>query len=382
MPASLSDATVAPRGQCASPNLELAPTRSAAHGYWRAYTTIPETPDLAWLVLGHPDHGVSVYLVRNDDASALYSVIPQKAVTVRHGGYWWDGTNWYRPEVYNPARGTNDAIPVPDAEDLIGQPVEGTPLDIEEINAYPHHHDRINAWLQGRELTVPPRLDLIAEELRADSLLTSAESAERAGIAASTFRAYLARGENDIPAPQHVSPAGGINLWAAPVIDAWVANRSRDARAVVQGVAVDPDQRLSPGIARIQEHARSLIRTHAGSGMSEATVDALASRLVGSPAALEHIIPIRALLLTTVGALVEENAQYPGSFSERYLDMLHWLILHFPEETMPHVRSLILVTQEKAHLAPDRVVAALLASCTPAVPYVREYLLASIEGME
>lgn len=194
----------------------MAPTRSAAHGYWRAYTTIPETPDLAWLVLGHPDHGVSVYLVRNDDASALYSVIPQKAVTVRHGGYWWDGTNWYRPEVYNPARGTNDAIPVPDAEDLIGQPVEGTPLDIEEINAYPHHHDRINAWLQGRELTVPPRLDLIAEELRADSLLTSAESAERAGIAASTFRAYLARGENDIPHHSTSRPLGASTSGRLP----------------------------------------------------------------------------------------------------------------------------------------------------------------------
>ena len=67
-------------------------TDTYADGYWRAFTTIPDRPDLAWLVLGHPKYGVSVYLVNDRDASNLYSVLPRTAVTIRNGGYWWDGT--------------------------------------------------------------------------------------------------------------------------------------------------------------------------------------------------------------------------------------------------------------------------------------------------
>ena len=66
---------------------------------WWAFTTDPIRGDLAWCVRYHPDHGRTVVLVNDGDASSLHSKWggPGQPLLFRAGGYWWDGTAWYRP---------------------------------------------------------------------------------------------------------------------------------------------------------------------------------------------------------------------------------------------------------------------------------------------
>lgn len=346
--------------------------------YWRAFTTIPDQPDLAWFVLGHPTHGKSVYLVKDEDAPMLHSDLPHSAVTVRNGGYWWDGDAWHRPEVYNPARGIYDDILVPEARSIIGEPREGEPYTADSLNAHFNRNPgaRIEAWLRGRELTVPPILGLIAPELEEGALINTAEVAERAGIAVSTFRAYLSRNENAVPAPQ--STVGGANRWAIPVIDAWVANRARDPRSVLQGLL--PDTGISPGVARVHEQAVTMVKAEMAF-VTGAAASRLANRIVGSAAALQRLLPIQALIETTMDALRSDYSRGFGLFfGERNLEVLHWLILHFPGELMGPVRSLVRVASEKTDTTPQGVVHALLLTSAPD-PYVQGYLERVIEGL-
>jgi hypothetical protein len=61
--------------------------------------------------------------------------------------------------------------------------------------------------------------------------------AEFAGVAASTLRAYLSRGEGDTPAPQAV--VGGRSLWARPVAEEWAERRRRSWGGIVEAMSVD-----------------------------------------------------------------------------------------------------------------------------------------------
>lgn len=53
--------------------------------------------------------------------------------------------------------------------------------------------------------------------------LTSAEAAARAGIGASTFRGYVARGH--APAPAGFDPKTGLRVWDEAKVMAWIENR-------------------------------------------------------------------------------------------------------------------------------------------------------------
>ena len=61
-------------------------------------TTDPGRHDLAWVVRWHPDHGRSVVLYHDDNAVTAYTDYVDGPLLFRSGGYWWDGTTWYRPE--------------------------------------------------------------------------------------------------------------------------------------------------------------------------------------------------------------------------------------------------------------------------------------------
>jgi hypothetical protein len=64
---------------------------------WVTYTTDPIRRDLAWCVRYHPEHGRSVLLHHEKDAESARSEGWGSALLFRHDGYWWDGSNWYRP---------------------------------------------------------------------------------------------------------------------------------------------------------------------------------------------------------------------------------------------------------------------------------------------
>ena len=66
-------------------------------GGWEAFTTDPIRHDLAWCVRWHPDYGRSVLLYRDEDAAQAYELWYGAQLLYRSGGYWWDGTTWYRP---------------------------------------------------------------------------------------------------------------------------------------------------------------------------------------------------------------------------------------------------------------------------------------------
>ncbi|MEU9025876.1 hypothetical protein [Actinomadura sp. NPDC048394] len=75
-------------------------TCTDGHGGWGAFTTDPTRKDLAWVVRHHPEHGRSVVLYRDTDASPVDSLLMWEepaGLLYRAGGYWWDGTTWYRP---------------------------------------------------------------------------------------------------------------------------------------------------------------------------------------------------------------------------------------------------------------------------------------------
>ncbi|KUM77052.1 hypothetical protein AQI70_14030 [Streptomyces curacoi] len=64
---------------------------------WRALTTDPLRDEFAWCVRYHPDHGRTVLLVRDEDASEHHIEWHGGSLLFRSGGYWWDGATWYGP---------------------------------------------------------------------------------------------------------------------------------------------------------------------------------------------------------------------------------------------------------------------------------------------
>ena len=239
---------------------------------WFAFTTDPDRTDLSWAVRYHPEHGYSVVLYRDDDVSMVHQVHlyeAPRALLFRAGGYWWDGTAWFRPgQVYDFAEEKYYERPVPGAAsvtaaDLLqhgGDATRATILQIKDLainddgDAPPVRDwvDHLALWAQARD---GQSLDagvvsVMAPELSGDQLLAPAQVAELAGIAASTLRSYIARGEGDLPLPQ--VRVGGRNLWARVVAQEWVEQRNRSDDSVEAAVAGDHDgHTLAPGVAEV-----------------------------------------------------------------------------------------------------------------------------------
>ncbi|WP_367404990.1 helix-turn-helix transcriptional regulator [Kocuria marina] len=222
---------------------------SGVEGGWRAFTTIPSHPNLAWVVKHHPHHGNVVVLVDDDDAADEYMAEPETALIRRYGGYWWDGDSWHRstPRI-DPVTWQSVHEPVPSARSVTArelmlsypehdQPAE--PMRVEEIAAdyrknglpkklppmdYWVRHD-LPVWLNARPNPADADravVTLTAPELDPASMLTTKDVAARAGVTESTVRAYRARGQ--MPDPQIEQPT----LWSVPVIERWLARRSAD----------------------------------------------------------------------------------------------------------------------------------------------------------
>jgi hypothetical protein len=244
------------------------PARPRGHAGWVAFTTDPGRHDLAWVVRWHPDHGRSVVLYRDDDAVNAYTDYVDGPLLFRSGGYWWDGTTWYRPsrvidwageDYYRravPAATTVTAAGVLAAASA-ADPARGAVLDIAGIDPTAPYEGRwdddLALWAarrdgQGLDQCV---VSLTAPELTAENLISAAGLAEITGIAPSTLRAYITRDEADVPLPQAV--IGGRSLWSRPVAQEWAEQRQRDPDAVDAAISVPGHygDRVSPGQAEL-----------------------------------------------------------------------------------------------------------------------------------
>jgi hypothetical protein len=77
--------------------------KNAADGGWRAFTTDPLNHSVGWAVRHHPEHGRTVLLLNDGDASFLHTNWSGDPLLFRAGGYWWNGTTWFRPgQVWDP----------------------------------------------------------------------------------------------------------------------------------------------------------------------------------------------------------------------------------------------------------------------------------------
>jgi hypothetical protein len=303
---------------------------------WAAFTTDPVRHDLAWLVRWHPQHGRSVTLYCDKDIARVYTVhtvfLGGSALLFRAGGYWWDGTTWYRPaQVWDAPSEEYYRRKVPaaatiSAADLLtgsGEPAKAKILAIEEVDADKSSAgrwlDNLTLWAQQRRNpgSLPQSvITLTAPELGADQMVTVAAMADITGIAASTLRAYISRGEADVPLPQAV--VNGRSLWARPVAEEWAEQRRRSPEAVIEAVSGRNPGKLPPGVAEIwSRFTRSFFsrlwespavrKRWALRWRTEAAVRDIAEGLSWDVAvSLDRIIPIDALRATIERAVIDE----------------------------------------------------------------------------
>lgn len=214
------------------------------NGGWKACTTIPDHPELAWLVKHHPKHGTVISLLRDEDIAAAYGELPETRILTRRGGYWWDGEQWFRPdERHDPVTGETSYTPVPHCltvtvaalASTYGTPAPSEPLTVADmakratatqtptkpLSEWARHD--LGAWRDHHSLfDRPATVTLTAMELDSEAMLTVSDVAERKNVSTSTVRAYLSRGQ--MPEPQSTNPP----MWSKPVIETYL-KRSESA---------------------------------------------------------------------------------------------------------------------------------------------------------
>ena len=356
-------------------------------GEWAAFTTDPKNPSVGWVIRFHPEHGRSVLLYRDDDATTAYSEwFRDKPLLSRIGGYWWNGTTWYRPlqvfdwaseryvrrEVHLPT-----VITAADLLDGTGRTERGRLARImqlggeqspTELAAYQLHSTvpspsaPVEQWRHDLALWASRRTDdalpvarcvvtVNAPELFDEALLGVEEFATKAEIAASTLRSYIARDEADIPAPQATD--GPRKRWAKPVVNDWLEQRRRDPGKVAtllttsSSDADDGEDNLAPGLRTLWNRLTEVIteqlwrdgaarRRWSRPHRNEHAVRNLSSQLSWIAALhLQSTVPFEALTAVLEDGVMWQLQDYEKSDREVHFDpqtgrMLGWFIEHRP----------------------------------------------------
>ncbi|UUY52341.1 hypothetical protein NRK68_34260 (plasmid) [Streptomyces yangpuensis] len=356
-------------------------------GGWHAFTTDPLDHSLGWSVRYHPDHGRTVLLMSDGDTSSLHSTWDGDQLLFRAGGYWWDGNAWYRPgQVWDPVeqdyerRRARAAVTVSAADMLDGRadPARahiGKVLTFDPKEPAPENWgDHLALWAQlhqEREGALPLDrcvVDVATPELTGAQLLGVPEMAELGGITASTLRAYISRGNSEVPQPQAV--VGGRDQWARAVADDWVEKRQRSYEGVKATMSAGDRDELSRGAAEVRDHfaadfqstlwdrpdvrKRWVLRARNQDSVKEVS-DALAWTVAVS---LDRILPTQFLGHTVESAVIhdfadaidldrEVGARTKGRpkrkewshlwVSRPVAGMLDWFIRHHPESAHHHI---------------------------------------------
>ncbi|MFG3429359.1 hypothetical protein [Streptomyces californicus] len=233
--------------------------------------TEPGRPDLVWIVHAHPHLGrtVLLYEAGPDGAGPWHGHTGEPLVT-RTGGYWWDGTNWFRPpQLWDAATGAVEQQAVPaavtvTAADLLQDPrADASAGQLHQVNALaaPSGASQGGQWLHdmarwaAHRASSPDRpplnrcvLTLTAPELAGDQLIGTPALAAAAAISPSALRAYISRGQGEVPEPQAL--VGNRPMWSRPVAENWATHRRRPAADRW------PAQRERPALAAGAERVR------------------------------------------------------------------------------------------------------------------------------
>ncbi|SHN31160.1 hypothetical protein [Streptomyces yunnanensis] len=365
--------------------------KNRTDGGWRAFTTDPLNHTLGWAVRYHPEHGRTVLLLSDGDTSSLHTDWNGEPLLFRAGGYWWNGTTWFRPgQVWDPVaqdyerRKARAAVTVSAADMLDGRAHPDLAY-IGKVAAFDPDAPRPDNWLdylalwaqhhQEREGALPLEqcvIDVSSPELTAAQLLGAPEMAELGGITASTLRAYISRGNSEVPLPQ--ATVGGRDQWARAVAQDWVEARKRSYDGVGEAMSAGDRDSLSPGAAEVRDrfaadfqHAlydrpdvrkRWVLRHR-----NKESVDQIAGELAWSVAAsLDQIVPTAHLGHTVQAAVLHEFAETVEMFTDEnageehpkwwHLNltpsvgkMLDWYVRCFPSEAYATIGEI----QRQAH---------------------------------
>jgi hypothetical protein len=268
-------------------------------GEWIAFTTDPKDHTYSWLVRHNPKYGRSVVLYQAGDEDSAYAQwFDDRPLLTRRGGYWWNGDTWYRPsQVVNFAseRYMHRAVQQPTtitAADMLdsnckialGAAHKVLQLDTAFVVSNEQWRHDLALWAARRRTRADALpldrcvVSLNAPELVDGALLGIDDFAKEAGIAASTLRAYITRGEADVPAPQTTD--GGRKRWSRPVLHDWIEQRRRDPSNVVIALSSDPEDQLSRGFVT---SGSGCLRMRSGSsGASQRPVAAGRDRIATS----------------------------------------------------------------------------------------------------
>ncbi|WP_280452338.1 hypothetical protein [Nocardia cyriacigeorgica] len=377
---------------------------------WRAFTTDPVRRDLAWCVRFHPERGRSVLLVHNDDASALHMDWDDEILLFRAGGYWWDGTHWYRPlQVIDWAsqtfvrRKARAAVTVTAADlvDPVAEAARAAVLTVADLGpavesddqrgplTVANWSDHLALWAARRPEGALPLsqcvVNISAPELAGDQLVGVSELAAMAGIEASTLRAYASRGEAELPDPQAV--ISGRAAWSKPVAADWVEQRARSASSVADTMASDHvDNPVASTLSRGRADIFARFTTSflarlwnpqrrkwwALRHRNEASARQLAETLAWTVASdLDHIIPTSALATTIRCAVLQQFAddiERSRKLNREPADepllgvipkvaiMLDWLVRHHPTTAGHTINEIIGIAEKRWNLPRDLVI--------------------------
>ncbi|KOT46699.1 hypothetical protein ADK41_00255 [Streptomyces caelestis] len=343
-------------------------------GGWRAFTTDPDRHGLSWAVRYHPTHGKTVLLVPSGHAADLHTEWHGGPLLFRAGGYWWDGTDWYRPgQIWDPVaeeferRKAAGAVTVTAADLLAANttfPDRATVVQVADFDkdapAPENWLDHLALWAQlttgdGHAFALEHCVvNVSSPELAGDQLIGVPDMATLGGIGASTLRAYISRNESSVPPPQAV--VAGRAMWSRPVGQDWAESRRRSAEGVRAAMSASGEEgSLSVGAEAVRQRftedffralwenpgrRKQWVLRHRNEADVRDVADDLASTVALS---LDRILPADLLRTTVRHAILDDLGQdladrdgaevkeYEIRLTPQVAKMLDWLIRHHPD---------------------------------------------------
>lgn len=237
---------------------------------WTAFTDDQFNPNFAWAVRNDPDYGRTVLLYANADAVIMHEHGPRPGdrFLYRAGGYWWDGTTWYRPPaMFDRALERAVVVPVPDAvsitaaEYLAAHPGNAKKAKFTDITTFTPRmvdddqwrHD-LAYWAACRPADARPLteciVDVSAPELQPDALVSKSAAAREIGLSPDEINEAInahggGRAER-FPFPQAYTPRTRSPRWSKPVLREWAWERQRANPEPVVAHLRRGNERLDP----------------------------------------------------------------------------------------------------------------------------------------
>ncbi|MBZ6093458.1 hypothetical protein KVH02_34925 [Streptomyces olivaceus] len=341
-------------------------------GGWVAFTTETKNRDYAWAVHQHPEHGRTVLLIRDSDMSTLHHhwMYGGNGFLYRHGGYWWDGTRWHRPqqivdrayEGYE-ARVVEDAVTVT-AIDVLAGPATSHTARVAKIADFtalkeplPHWREHLALWASRRKPGSLPLdrcvVDLRAPELDPDLFVDRAGLAQIAELKPEDLP-HPQYGRKDLPPPQDETAQGP--RWSRPVARDWAEQhrRTHGPEKLLSATTrfgtdqprglVDDHNRLTKIIAdslqAAAESKRNRLFTRSGTDHEEQAAHLAWWPAVALNDGTDGFIPFTAVRTTIVEAVLgglardvehTDNPEILGDIVGDVVHLIDWYILREPE---------------------------------------------------